>query len=164
MNLILAPDARLRQVCAAFNFDQPPADPYVLSQAMLAEMKLRRGVGLAAPQIGRPLRLFVVRAMGGEGVALFNPELIAVGGGQAVDKEGCLSFPGIFAPVKRHQQAYVRYQDWRGDVVETAFLGMDARCVQHEMDHLEGITLDVRAPQAFLAARAMKSLRDSRRR
>lgn len=95
------------------------------------------GVGLAAPQIGKPLRVIVVQA--GESVlALANPELVR-GSGESVDEEGCLSMPLFFGMVPRYAEVTVRGLDSRGKQLRRKADGLLARALQHELDHLNGL-------------------------
>ncbi|HKS26293.1 MAG TPA: peptide deformylase [Pyrinomonadaceae bacterium] len=100
------------------------------------------GVGLAAPQVGVSKRLFVMDCSGGrdpeQRVALINPEILTIEGEQS-GEEGCLSFPGIFFPVKRSLRAVVRAQDVNGEVFELDGMELTARCMLHETDHCDGI-------------------------
>jgi peptide deformylase len=109
---------------------------------MFETMYAARGVGLAAPQVGVALRLFVMDCSGGRDpearVALVNPVVLSVEGEQTGD-EGCLSFPGIFFQVKRNLRAVVRAQDLNGEEFEFDGLDLEARCMLHETDHCDGI-------------------------
>jgi len=109
---------------------------------MFETMYAARGVGLAAPQVGVSRRLFVMDCSGGndpaQRVALVNPEILTVEGAQTGD-EGCLSFPGIFFPVKRSLRAVVRAQNAEGETFELDGMELTARCVLHETDHCDGI-------------------------
>jgi peptide deformylase len=97
------------------------------------------GLGLAAPQVGISLRLMVVGDDDGrEARALINP-VIAEQGGEIVAEEGCLSIPGVFAPVKRAEWVRLEAQDERGQAVSITARGLRARVFQHEMDHLDGV-------------------------
>jgi peptide deformylase len=109
---------------------------------MFETMYSARGVGLAAPQIGVSKRLFVMDCSAGRDpearVALVNPVVLRVEGEQTGD-EGCLSFPGIFFPVRRSLRAVVRAQDLNGEEFEFDGLDLEARCMLHETDHCDGI-------------------------
>jgi peptide deformylase len=97
------------------------------------------GLGLAAPQVGISLRLMVVGDDDGrEARALINPA-IAEQGGEIVAEEGCLSIPGVFAPVKRAAWVRLEAQDAQGRPVSITARGLRARVFQHEMDHLDGV-------------------------
>ncbi|HEY9283965.1 MAG TPA: peptide deformylase [Pyrinomonadaceae bacterium] len=113
-----------------------------LVEDMFETMYAARGVGLAAPQVGVSKRLFVMDCSGGndpaQRVALVNPEILTVEGAQTGD-EGCLSFPGVFFPVKRSLRAVVRAQDAAGEEFELDGMELTARCVLHETDHCDGV-------------------------
>ena len=97
------------------------------------------GIGLAAPQVGVALRLIVVSDEGGrEARALINP-VITEQGGQATGEEGCLSLPGIFAPVTRAEWVHVEARDPDGKPLAIDARGLQARVLQHEIDHLDGV-------------------------
>jgi peptide deformylase len=109
---------------------------------MFETMDAAAGVGLAAPQVGVSKRLFVMDCSGGDDpeqrVALVNPVVLSVEGDQTGD-EGCLSFPGVFFPVKRSLRAVVRAQDVTGKTFELDGMELTARCMLHETDHCDGI-------------------------
>lgn len=113
-----------------------------LVEDMFETMYKNRGVGLAAPQVGESLRLFVMDCSGGEDksqkLALINPEIIAQEGEQIGD-EGCLSFPGIYTKIEREMRVVVRAQNVDGETFELDGTNLTARCVLHETDHCEGI-------------------------
>lgn len=99
------------------------------------------GVGLAAPQVGVLKRLFVMDCSSGKNtkqkVVLINP-VIGTEEGEQVGDEGCLSFPGIFLEIKRPQRVVVRAQDLDGSQMTLDVMDLEARCVSHETDHLDG--------------------------
>ena len=106
---------------------------------MIDTMHDEAGLGLAAPQVGISLRLMVVGDdEGREARALINP-VIAEEGGEVVAEEGCLSIPGVFAPVKRAAWVRLEAQDERGRPMSLTARGLRARVLQHEMDHLDGV-------------------------
>jgi peptide deformylase len=108
---------------------------------MFETMYGARGVGLAAPQVGLLKRLFVMDCGNGkkkeQKIALVNP-MIEIEEGEQVGDEGCLSFPGIYFQVTRPQRVVVRAQDINGSTFKLDVLDMEARCVSHETDHLDG--------------------------
>ena len=112
-------------------------------RAIVGEMRRvlfeQRGVGLAAPQVGVPLRLMLVCPTGtpGDEVVVLNPELVAVDGNE-IGEEGCLSFPGLYGEVPRAVTIQVRYQDLDLRTQEMTLEGWVARIFQHELDHLNG--------------------------
>jgi peptide deformylase len=121
------------------NFD---ADFEALVQDMFESMYAANGVGLAAPQIGRSLRLAVVDVTVGKNpeakMVLANPEIIQIEGEQR-EEEGCLSVPGFRGYVLRPQYVTMRAQDAAGKEFETRGEGLLARALCHETDHLNGI-------------------------
>jgi peptide deformylase len=97
------------------------------------------GIGLAAPQVGISLRLIVVADEDGRGVqALLNPAIVDRGG-EATGEEGCLSIPGVFAPVTRSAWVKIEAQDVNGGPLAIRATGLRARVLQHEIDHLDGV-------------------------
>ncbi|MCA1565879.1 MAG: peptide deformylase [Acidobacteria bacterium] len=108
-----------------------------LCEDMFETMYAEEGVGLAAPQIGLSLRLFVMDCAGIKLVAA-NPEIVAAEGEQG-GEEGCLSVGKIHSPLKRAERATLRAQDVRGEWYEREAAGLAARCFQHETDHCDGL-------------------------
>ena len=97
------------------------------------------GIGLAAPQVGISLRLIVIADEEGRGVqALLNPAIVEQGG-ETTGEEGCLSIPGVFAPVARSAWVKVEAQDVNGRPLALNARGLRARVLQHEIDHLDGV-------------------------
>jgi peptide deformylase len=108
-------------------------------QDMIDTMYAEVGIGLAAPQIGIPLRMLVVDEEKGRGPrALINPEIVDQDGLVRAE-EGCLSIPGIFADVVRAEWVQVTATSEDGDGVQLEARGLPARVIQHELDHLDGI-------------------------
>jgi peptide deformylase len=109
---------------------------------MLETMYAAPGIGLAAPQVGVLKRAFVAD-LGGDGerapIYVINPEITWRSETTNVAEEGCLSLPKQFGEVARFDQVRVRYQDREGAAREIAAEGLLARCLQHEIDHLNGI-------------------------
>ena len=114
-----------------------------LMDDMLETMYSAPGVGLAAPQVGELIRLIVVDSTAKDEKkdphCLVNPELAWVSHEDATHEEGCLSLPDHYADVVRPSAIRVRYLDRDGKAAEMAAEGLLATCIQHEMDHLEGI-------------------------
>jgi peptide deformylase len=119
--------------------DAVTADVRRLVEDMTETMYDEVGIGLAAPQVGVSLRLMVVGDEEGRGVqALVNPTISAQGG-TVTAEEGCLSLPGIFAPVTRAAWVTLQAQDLEGRPVSMTARGLRARVFQHEIDHLDGV-------------------------
>jgi peptide deformylase len=104
---------------------------------MLETMEKNNGVGLAAPQVGKSLRLCVIRVEN-ETYILINPRVTYKSYLKETWEEGCLSFPGKFIPVKRHKKVRVKAQNELGEEVTIKAEGLLSRALQHEIDHLDG--------------------------
>ncbi len=104
---------------------------------MTESMDAANGLGLSGPQVGRPLRLIVVR-VGDELLQLVNPEIVR-SSGEAIAEEGCLSLPYYYGPVARPEQVTVQGLDQNGKKLRRKASGLLARALQHEIDHLQGI-------------------------
>jgi peptide deformylase len=105
---------------------------------MLETMKIANGLGLAAPQIGKSLRLCVIEDQG-ETYILINPKITSLSRKKIAMEEGCLSFPGDFFSISRPEKVQIRYLDKEGAKVKLKADGLLARALQHEIDHLDGI-------------------------
>ena len=136
------PDAKLRQRSAEVGAVDDGLRQLVADMA--ETMIAAEGAGLAAIQVGAPVRLFLVDghvAGGAEGSpakVFINPEIVAISDESQTGDEGCLSFPNIFVPVKRGMRARVRAMDLEGQTFEAEGEGIYARALQHETDHLNG--------------------------
>lgn len=119
-------------------------------ETMKAIMLANNGIGLAAPQVGLALNFFIMMA-GDATIICYNPQIVSASNQIDIATEGCLSFKGLMLPVKRPQSISVRYQNIYGDTIEDTFDGMEARCFQHELDHLNGVTFTKRVGQVTLA-------------
>lgn len=137
-------DPVLRKV--AEDIDPTLPEYKTLADNMFETMYQANGVGLAAPQIGKAIRLFVVDAepmdeekLKGFKKVFVNAHIVESKGEDWGYEEGCLSIPGIRGEVKRPETILLRYQDLDGKTYEEEFTGMAARVIQHEYDHIEGI-------------------------
>ena len=119
---------------------QDPEKNLRFEQAMLRFMAKENGIGLAAPQIGVSKRIFVMQVQGWQRCCS-NPEITANARKLVDFDEGCLSFPGEHCIIARPEWVDVRYQDYLGYWHSERFSGILARCFQHELDHLNGITM-----------------------
>ena len=136
------PDPKLRQRSA--EVQGVDDDLRQLVADMAQTMVEAEGAGLAAIQVGAPVRLFIVDGhvagdAEGSGPKVFiNPEIVEISDEAQTGDEGCLSFPNIFVPVKRGMRARVRAMDLDGQTFEAEGEGLFARAIQHETDHLNG--------------------------
>jgi len=110
-----------------------------LIKEMGKTMKAEKGVGLAAPQVGENSRIIVTLLNGKNVVPMINPEIIDHSDKTDIGEEGCLSLPGQWGNVERYHEITVKYQDEKGQERILKLEGFNARVVQHETDHLDGI-------------------------
>jgi peptide deformylase len=139
--IVIYPDPELREVSRELVEPGAASD---LIRDMAETMYAADGAGLAAIQVGQPLRLFIIDPViaGGNEIdpplVFINPEFVSLGEQQETADEGCLSLPGIFLPIARSRTATIRATDADGEPFELGAEGFFARALQHEMDHLEG--------------------------
>ena len=139
--IVQIPDPVLREVAAPVAaFDEGLRD---LARDMLETMYEAPGRGLAAPQVGLPVRLFVMDVAWKDGepepMVFVNPEVLGTSEDRVTREEGCLSIPGRVSRVSRPAEVALRWQDLAGEWQEDTFDGFAATCVQHELDHLDGV-------------------------
>lgn len=140
----------LREETRAVKQDEPNLKEII--QNMFETMYNAHGVGLAAPQVGLSLRIFVVDGSPMDGMlrddpqpmkgfirVIINPEIIEESGDKWAFEEGCLSIPDLRAEVKRPEIVKIRYYNEDFEVQEEELSGLKARIIQHEFDHLEGV-------------------------
>ncbi|MBA3047566.1 peptide deformylase [Patescibacteria group bacterium] len=109
-----------------------------LCSDMAKTMEEKDGAGLAAPQIGKNIRLVVVRTEN-SAVCMINPKIIKKSWAKECGEEGCLSVPDVFGKVKRHKKIICKYLDKKGKEIKIEAEGLMARVIQHEIDHLDGV-------------------------
>ena len=141
LDIIVAPDPRLKITAKAVKAVDD--DVRALMDDMLESMHVAHGIGLAAPPVGDSRRVIVVDISRAEEesdpIRMANPELLWVSDEKGNHEEGCLSLPEQYAEVERPESIRVRYLDRSGEEQELDATGMLATCIQHEMDHLDGI-------------------------
>ena len=123
--------------------DKVDEDIKKIMDDMLETMYAAPGIGLAAIQIGIPKRVIVMDISSKQEpkkpMFFINPEIINKSDNNSTYEEGCLSVPGQFAEIDRPEKCHIKYLDYNGKQQEIKAEGMLATCIQHEMDHLEGI-------------------------
>ncbi|MBQ3386232.1 MAG: peptide deformylase [Eggerthellaceae bacterium] len=157
MKIVISPDPVLNQVAEPCT----PGDKKLvrLAKEMAKAMYAAGGVGLAAPQLGVSKRIIVVDCetdtYGKDPIVLVNPVIEEAWGDPVTAGEGCLSCPGVNIPITRHPWVRVSYFDLDGEEWEIESDGLLGRCLQHEIDHLNGVTLfESVAPELKLKALA----------
>jgi peptide deformylase len=141
--IVKHPDPRLRVKCKRISRIDPSLQK--LADDMLETMRAANGVGLAAPQVGVPLRLIVIELpedfddpLAGQPIVVFNPEIVK-SSGEWEPEEGCLSIPGWVANVKRFEVVTVKGRDRNGHEVRYKADDLLGHAFQHEIDHLDGV-------------------------
>ena len=139
--IITEPDIILRK--KSVTLDKVDDDLRELMDDMLETMYAAPGIGLAGVQIGILKRLIVIDVSKDEEkknpIFLINPEIIFKSSSTSVYEEGCLSLPGYFAEIERPEECQIEYIDYHGKKKEMKASGLLATCIQHEVDHLNGI-------------------------
>ncbi len=139
--ILTEPNEVLRQ--KSLPVDKVDKELQILMDDMLETMYSAPGIGLAAIQVGVPKRVIVLDIEQKEGkknpLYFINPEIIKKSENLSTYEEGCLSVPGQFAEIDRPDRCHIKYLDYNGEKKEINAEGMLATCIQHEMDHLEGI-------------------------
>lgn len=139
-----------------FDFEKDGDKAQEIADKMSEAMVKFGGIGLSANQVGLNARMFVMRTEDKGIVPFFNPELTKVSQDTDLMKEGCLSFPDIYLMIKRSTTIELKYQDVKGEEQVIMLNGLAARCVQHEIDHLNGVLFLQRASRLKLE-RALKA-------
>ena len=139
--ILIEPNKILRE--KSQNVERVDSDLQKLMDDMLETMYEAPGIGLAAIQVGVPKRIIVLDIDQKEGqknpMCFVNPEIIEKSKNNSTYEEGCLSVPGQFAEIDRSDECHLKYLDYYGQQKEIKAKGMLATCIQHEIDHLEGI-------------------------
>ena len=146
----------LRNPTSEFDFENPPECPKEVEKNLSEAMERFGGIGLSAIQLGLDYRVFVMRTADSGIKAFFNPEVTKLSKETEMMKEGCLSFPDIYLMIKRPKAIEFEYTDSDGERHTLQLEGLGSRCVQHELDHLNGIIFLQRASR-FKIERALKA-------
>ena len=158
------PDECLNTMCEPV--EEVTEDIITFVEDMVQTMYTAEGVGLAAPQVGKNLRIVVMDCAKDRGKPklkrLINPR-ITDSRGYISTNEGCLSFPGLSLQVRRAREVDVTALNIKGEEVTFTFRNLEAVCIQHEIDHLDGITFDQRVTRQVKRAAFRKLEKESRR-
>lgn len=158
LDLVFAPDKRLLTVCDPIDRNHVSSDDIrAAANEMISIMRQKNGLGLAACQAGLLRRMFVMhipRRMAKLGspysrspIVLVNPEIVSETKQTEIDYEGCLSQPGVRKSVRRSVEVVVEYETPESsERIQMKATGLTARCIQHEIDHLNGIILEPDPP------------------
>jgi len=164
-DILTVPDPRLKEVSKPVEGGVSD-EIRTLMDDMLETMYAAPGIGLAAIQVGVPLRVIVMDISGEDEERqpryFVNPEILPLTEDTAPYEEGCLSVPDVFEEVERPTECRIRYLDYDGQEVEEVAKGLFAVCIQHEMDHLEG-TLFIDHLSRLKRQRAVDKVKKARR-
>lgn len=148
--LVSSDDPVLKQVSEPWDFDKD-INAAELEVDLVEAMVMNRGIGLAANQIGVAKRVFAIKLKDQVPFCMFNPTIASYSKDSVDSEEGCLSFPNLFLKVKRYSTVNVEYFDRTGQKCIMKLSGIDAKCFQHELDHLDGICFTSKISQLKLA-------------
>lgn len=138
MKILKYPDPFLfKKLKPVIQFDE---SLYLLGTEMLATMSANNGVGLAANQVGVDKRIFVMKCGINQPSYIFiNPLITNKSFEVESNDEGCLSVPSIYVPIQRAKSVILSWKDTKGEAHEKTFEGIESICIQHELEHLDGI-------------------------
>ncbi len=143
LKVVIAPDPVLETPCEECDLSDKSLRK--LAKQMAKTMYKNNGCGLAAPQVGVSKRLVVIDCDQDDDeqnpIVMVNPVIVETRGRLVTEEEGCLSFPGISVPITRHEYAVARYFDLDGEEWQIEGDGLLGRCLQHEINHLDGKTM-----------------------
>lgn len=131
-----------------------------IGSSMLDILKKSGGIALSANQVGLPFKMCVINIT--EPKILINPRIIKMSDKTISSQEGCLSLPGVYMSINRHKKITVEYEDVRGETKTEEVEGLLSYCIQHEIDHLNGILITNRVGE-YHRSKAMKILHKFKR-
>jgi peptide deformylase len=139
LNIITHPDPLLRRISETLSTEEILSDEMqVFFEDMAKTMFKKDGVGLAAPQVGRNIRVVIINFKD-KPLTMINPQILSRSWAKKLGEEGCLSVPNVFGMVNRHRRISVSFLDEKGQVKKLNASDMFARIIQHELDHLDGV-------------------------
>lgn len=159
LKILKFPDPILGETMPQFDFNNPIMDPKELEKSLIETMLSNRGIGLAANQVGIKTSVFTIGHSENPETAqaFFNPVIVKTSKEFNDMVEGCLSFPGIYAKIKRPAVIHAKWQNSDGVWQEDELDGYNAKCFCHEYDHLHAIVMKDRVSQIRWALAVKKS-------
>ncbi len=148
MKIAYEKDPILEAETLPFDFDQDVVDPEELILKMAKTMREANGIGLAGPQVGVQLKVFVIDIPWI--IACFNPKIIEYSKEEIILPEGCLSFPNLYMGISRPEWIEAEWQTYNGKTKTRRLKGLSGRIFQHEFDHLDGILFTSKAKPVAL--------------
>ena len=161
MELVYEDNPVLKAETLPFDFDQDVIDPDELITKMAKAMRDARGIGLAGPQVGVQLKVFVIDIP--SIIACFNPKIIESSEKQILDIEGCLSFPNLYMGISRPEWIEAEWQTYNGKTKTRRLNGLSGRIFQHEFDHLDGILFTSKAKPVALRMGRQKQKKSNKK-
>ena len=146
MKLVSEDNKLLKTKCREYEFGNSDKLEELVA-ILLKFMYDKNGIGLAAPQVGLDYRIIVLKE---KPFLMINPDIISVSKEKTKETEACLSFPNLFLNVERYNTIVVTYQNIRGEYITEEYEGFIARVIQHEIDHINGITFRDRVSKLAL--------------
>lgn len=153
MNLIGKDDSILRTKTNIFDFNSN-IDLDKIEYDMFNLLYANDGIGLAAPQVGISERFFISTLIYDS--LIINPEIIISSKETEIKKEGCLSFPNLFLPIRRAKKITIKFSNKKNQIIEKTLENLSARCFIHELDHLDGILFIDRTSKISLQIAKLK--------
>ena len=147
MKIAYEKDPILEAETLPFDFNQDVVDPEELILKMAKTMREANGIGLAGPQVGVQLKVFVIDIPWI--IACFNPKIIEYSKEEIILPEGCLSFPNLYMGISRPEWIEAEWQTYNGKTKTRRLNGLSGRIFQHEFDHLDGITFNQRVSKLY---------------
>jgi len=162
--ITIYPNKQLFEKTIEIPIDQITGDTYrQIGASMLEILKKRGGIGLSANQVGLPLKMCVIELSTSDPKIMLNPRISKMSDAMNDSREGCLSLPGAEVVVSRHKTITVLYEDVRGETQELDATGLLSNCLQHEIDHLNGILMINRVGE-YSKSKALKAVHLFKRR
>lgn len=139
LNLVRYDNEILSTPAKKFDFKEPPFDPLEFAMNLVETMNAHGALGLAAVQVGVPYRVIAIPAQ--PNIVMYNPIIVDKSEETMDLDEGCLTYPGLILKMKRSRIVKVRYAQPNGNVVTEKYTDHAARAIQHEIDHIDGLTI-----------------------
>jgi len=162
MKLVKFPDPILKQKAVPWDFEKD-LNAKELEVDMVQLMIESNGIGLAANQVGLLKRVFAIHLKDQVPFCMFNPGILVGDNAKVLGEEGCLSFPDLFLRVPRDDKITAMYLDRQGNKCIIELEGIDSRCFQHELDHLDGVCFTDGISPLKLALAKKKLLKKKRK-
>ena len=140
--ITIHPNIKLFQKTTEIPIKDIKSDTFTqIGSSMLEILRKKGGIGLSANQVGLPFKMCVIEIVSSDPRIMLNPRIIKVSDAMIKSKEGCLSLPGGEAVISRYKNITILYEDVNGKTITMPATGLFSCCIQHEVDHLNGIMI-----------------------